>query len=300
MLFKMYVDEEDLLQFLKEDEVRTMLPYFEGANETRRIERSAFKKWVVKAYKERKALAHALTDTKTAVQQLHKLASCVVLVLIIVVTLLIMGVANTKVIFFISSQLLLVVFIFGNTCRTIFEAIIFVFVMHPFDVGDRVVIDGTMMIVDEMNILNTVFLRFDNEMIYYPNSALLTKPISNYYRSPEMGDNVEFTIDFSTPEPVFNDMKTAIHKYIEDNKKYWQPKHSVVLKEIENVNRMKIVLYVLHTINFQDFPERNNRRSELVFELKRIFERLKIKYHLLPQQLHVTQYNVAAAAPSQI
>jgi hypothetical protein len=36
-----------------------------------------------------------------------------------------------------------VVFIFGNACKTVFEALIFVFIMHPFDVGDRCVIDGT-------------------------------------------------------------------------------------------------------------------------------------------------------------
>ena len=55
------------------------------------------------------------------------------------------------------------------------------------------------MLVEEMNILTTVFLKLDNEKIYYPNSVLATKPISNYYRSPDMGDSVEFSIDFATP-----------------------------------------------------------------------------------------------------
>lgn len=36
----------------------------------------------------------------------------------------------------------MVVFIFGNTCKTVFEAIIFLFAMHPFDVGDRCEVDG--------------------------------------------------------------------------------------------------------------------------------------------------------------
>ena len=49
---------------------------------------------------------------------------------------------SIKLLLFLSSQLLLVVFMFGNTAKTVFEAIIFVFVMHPFDVGDRCVIDG--------------------------------------------------------------------------------------------------------------------------------------------------------------
>lgn len=55
------------------------------------------------------------------------------------------------------------------------------------------------MIVEEMNILTTVFLRYDNEKIYYPNSVLATKAISNFYRSPDMKDSLEFSIDFRTP-----------------------------------------------------------------------------------------------------
>lgn len=55
------------------------------------------------------------------------------------------------------------------------------------------------MMVEEMNILTTVFLKLNNEKVYYPNSVLATKPISNYYRSPDMGDYVEFSIDFVTP-----------------------------------------------------------------------------------------------------
>jgi small-conductance mechanosensitive channel len=96
----------------------------------------------VHAYVERKALAHSLNDTKTAVQQLHKLASAIVTVIIIVISLLVTGLATTKVLVVFTSQLLLVGFMFQNTCKTIFESIIFVFVMHPFDVGDRCVIDG--------------------------------------------------------------------------------------------------------------------------------------------------------------
>ena len=66
------------------------------------------------------------------------------------------------------------------------------------------------MIVEEMNILTTVFLRFDNEKIYYPNTVLATKPISNFYRSPDMGDSTEFSIDFRTPVKKIGDLKDKI------------------------------------------------------------------------------------------
>jgi hypothetical protein len=39
------------------------------------------------------------------------------------------------------SQVPLFEFIFGNALKTIFEAIIFLFFMHPYDVGDRCQID---------------------------------------------------------------------------------------------------------------------------------------------------------------
>lgn len=96
----------------------------------------------MKVYLERKSLVHSLNDTKTAVDELNKLVSVLVLVLDIIVCFLLMGFLTTQILVFISSQLLLAAFMFGNTAKTVFEAIIFVFVMHPFDVGDRCVIDG--------------------------------------------------------------------------------------------------------------------------------------------------------------
>lgn len=80
--------------------------------------------------------------------------------------------------------------------------------------------------------------------------------------------------------------------YIESKPKYWNSKHSVIVKEIENVDKMKMSLCVQHTMNHQNYGEKNSRRSELVFELKKIFENLGIRYHLLPQEVHVTQFNV--------
>jgi small-conductance mechanosensitive channel len=84
----------------------------------------------------------SLNDTKTAVDELHNLLNILVAIIILIIWLIILGVRITHFLVLISSQLLLVVFMFGNTCRTVFEAIIFLFIMHPFDVGDRCEVDG--------------------------------------------------------------------------------------------------------------------------------------------------------------
>jgi len=66
---------------------------------------------------------------------------------------------------------------------------------------------------------------------------------------------------------------------------FWYPDHSVVVREIENINKIKMVIFFNHTINFQDSVEKNKRRSELVLEMKSIFDELKIRYNLLPQEI---------------
>lgn len=96
----------------------------------------------VGAFRERRALSLTLNDTKTAVKKLHQMVNFAVAIIVVVIWLLILGIATTRLLVFISSQVLLLVFVFGNACKTVFEAIIFLFAMHPFDVGDRCEVDG--------------------------------------------------------------------------------------------------------------------------------------------------------------
>lgn len=85
----------------------------------------------IHAFRERRALSFTLNGTKTAVNKLHLMANIVVVVIVGCIWILILGFAPTHFFVFISSQLLLVTFVFGNTLKTVFEAIIFLFVTHP-------------------------------------------------------------------------------------------------------------------------------------------------------------------------
>ncbi|RZC60645.1 hypothetical protein C5167_022404 [Papaver somniferum] len=289
-----YIYEEDLLKFLTKEEVANVYPLFEGAVEAGKIKKSMLRNWVVKVYLERKSLGHSLNDAQTAVRELNKIASVIVLVMIVIVWVLLMGIATTQFLVFISSQMLLVVFVFGNMAKTVFEGIIFVFIMHPFDVGDRCLVDNVQMVVEEMNILTTVFLRYDNQKMYFPNSVLATKIIGNFNRSPFMGDAVEFNVNVATSVETIGELKARIKMYIESKPQHWSPNHTVVVLEIVNVHDLKMALYLSHTMNHQNMGEKNNRRSDLVFELKKIFVELKIEFKLLPQEVYVTY---AGSAP---
>ncbi|XP_016468299.1 mechanosensitive ion channel protein 6-like [Nicotiana tabacum] len=278
---------DDLRCFLREEEALKSMNLVEGSPDREKISRASLKSWVVNAFRERRALALTLNDTKTAVNKLHQMVNVLVSIIILVICLVILGIATSKFLLFVSSQVVVVAFVFGNTCKTIFESIIFLFVMHPFDVGDRCEVDGVQMIVEEMNILTTVFLRFDNQKIMYPNSTLSTRPIGNYYRSPDMGDSIDFTVHIATPAEKIAAVKQRITSYIESKKDHWYPSPTVVLMNLEDLNRLKMSVWIRHRMNHQDMGERWLRRAQLVEEMVKIFKELDIEYRLYPIDINV-------------
>lgn len=84
------------------------------------------------AFRERRALAFSLNDTKTAVNKLQQMLDIFVGIIIVIVWLLILKVASIQFFVFLSSQLLLVAFVFGNTCKAMFEGIVFFICDAPF------------------------------------------------------------------------------------------------------------------------------------------------------------------------
>ncbi|KAF3446846.1 hypothetical protein FNV43_RR12026 [Rhamnella rubrinervis] len=293
-----YIYLEDVMRFMRKDEAFKTMHLFGAGAENGKISKSALKDWVVHAFRERRALALSLNDTKTAVDELHKLLNILVAIIIMIISLLILGIQVAHFLVFISSQLLLVVFIFGNTCKTIFEAIIFLFVMHPFDVGDRCEVDGVQMVVEEMNILTTVFLRYDNQKIIYPNSVLATKPIANYYRSPDTGDAIDFCVHISTPVEKMAMMKERIIEYVESKSEHWHSGPMLIMRDVEDLNKVQLSLWPTHTMNFQDIGERWSRRALLVEHMVKIFRELDIEYRMLPLDVNVRSITSLNKPPS--
>ncbi|XP_057769182.1 mechanosensitive ion channel protein 6-like [Salvia miltiorrhiza] len=282
-----YIYLEDLMRFLPEQDALKTLNAVEGSTEADKISKASLKSWVVNAFIERRALALTLNDTKTAVDKLHHMVNVIVGLIILVVCLVILEIATSKLLLYISSQIVVVAFIFGNTCKTVFEAVIFVFVIHPFDVGDRCEIDGVQMVVEEMNILTTVFLRYDNLKIIYPNVTLATRPIGNFYRSPDMGDSVDFVVHIGTPVEKIALIKQRIIAYIEIKNDYWYPQPSVVVMNIEQLHMVKLSVWVRHKMNHQNMGDKWKRRALLVEETVKILKELDIEYRLYPIDVNV-------------
>ena len=77
---------------------------------------------------------------------------------------------------------------FGSTLQSFFEGLIFVFVVRPYDVGDRVFMPDAQgqqldLVVTRMNLLTTVFTSSSGQYMILSNSILRDTLINNAYRS---------------------------------------------------------------------------------------------------------------------
>lgn len=289
LLRKRFINRKDILRYLIEDDVN-MIYSLIAKNVGAGIDELAFQEWVVEAYRLRKSLVHAITDMKIMMSDLYKVSMTLITVVFLMFSL--GKVATlTAVLFWFLPEVSRLQDKSKNTGKGIFDSVLFLFVAHPFDVGDCCEIDGIQMIVEEMNIMDTVFLRFDNKKIRYRNSELMAKPISNYSRNSDIGEKIEFSIDVSTTDKIVNDLKIHIKEYLEAKEKYWQTNHSILVEGIEK-GRLKMDLNVLHKMNYHNFPEMKKHRIELLFALKGFFDHLHIKNYAFPSS-HTSEFHGA-------
>lgn len=75
--------------------------------------------------------------------------------------------------------------------------------------------------------------------------------------------------------------------YVESKKEHWYAAPMIILKDFEELNRLRLALWLTHKMNYQDMGEKFARRSLLMEEMVKIFRELDIQYRLLPVDINV-------------
>mmetsp|Transcript_48393 Transcript_48393/g.113251 ORF Transcript_48393/g.113251 Transcript_48393/m.113251 type:complete len:223 (-) Transcript_48393:18-686(-) len=98
---------------------------------------------------------------------------------------------------FCSSLLLGGSFVFGTSLREMYESIILVTVMRPFDVGDRIEVNSSDLIVTRIRLLTTEAITSTNEFVILKNATLYNESsLKNLRRSPDA--TIEFEVFYNT------------------------------------------------------------------------------------------------------
>ncbi|KAI0225272.1 hypothetical protein L0F63_002908 [Massospora cicadina] len=212
---------------------------------------------ILRAYRERKDINKALRDTSQAVGKLH----CLCLILACFVSAAMCGILT----FFLG-----LTFIFGENAKQFFQSIIFLFAMHPYDVGDRVYIDALQYIVTKVGLLGTEF-RCGHH---------------NARRSERQVDVIEFQLGYDTCKEKLVELKESINRYIDlEESREFSSNPLLAVKAIEDCNQLKLFLSLEHKSNWQNNTQRVIRKTRFLVALRDICLRLGLSYSLPVQKV---------------
>ena len=178
----------------------------------------------------------------------------------------------------------------NGTCNL--TSIIFLFVAHPFDAGDRIIFEGNTMVVEKVSILQTVFA-FDGQKIYMPNSIhglnlveLAHKRIINIRRSGDMNDYVNFKVDIKTPEETIKAIHIKILEFLRSNTKILKSDCMYDIITIED-RMITIRVQIPYIGNWQDGLKRWTTRTKFMFALKKILVDFEIEFVIPTQHIRI-------------
>lgn len=176
-----------------------------------------------------------------------------------------------------ATALLSLSFVFATTAQEVLGSCIFLFVKHPYDIGDRVDITTEQLTVEHIALLYTVFKRVSNgKTVQIPNIVLNTLWVENITRSKAMREQVSVFCAFDTSFEDVNLLKQEMLSFVRDpaNSRDFHPDIDVEVMSIAEMNKLELRIEIRHKSNWSNESLRATRRSKfmcaLVLSLRKV------------------------------
>lgn len=169
-------------------------------------------------------------------------------------------------------------FMFQNAGKICFESLIFVFVEHAFDVGDRVTVDGENMVVQNIEIFTTRFVRWDGQIVYAPNAVLSGKYIFNVRRSGMQSEQIIAQISAQTTTDQLRQVLVQLKEKTLEETKDFTGFVDIVEFSVLDEKKMEVKFTVQYKSNFQHQAQRNARKTKFNMLMKEVLAEQDIEY----------------------
>jgi small-conductance mechanosensitive channel len=225
--------------------------------------------------RERKSITASLKDLDSVVSKLDNVLLFIVTVISILVLISLISTSAAGVLTSAGSAVLALSWLFSATAQEFLQSCIFVFVKHPFDVGDRVSIYGNTgsqmkgddYFVKEIALLYTEFKKMEGHIVQAPNSYLNTLFILNMRRSGGLAEAVPIVIRFGTSIQQIEDLRNALLEFVRAEKREYQGNILTELREVTEAYSLTLNVVFFYKSNWQNELLRLQRRNKFICAL---------------------------------
>ncbi|KAM0143035.1 hypothetical protein ACHAQE_003262 [Botrytis cinerea] len=225
--------------------------------------------------RERKAITASLKDLDSVVSKLDDILLFIVVVITILVFVSLISTSASGVLTSAGSTVLALSWLFTATAQEFLQSIIFVFVKHPFDVGDRVTIYGNTgaklqgddYFVKEISLLFTEFKKMEGHVVQAPNSYLNTLFILNQRRSGGLAEAVPITVKFGTSIEQLEQLREELVKFVKSEKREYQGKIITEVTTIYENYSITFNVVFFYKSSWQNELLRLQRRNKFIIAM---------------------------------
>ncbi|KAI4761457.1 hypothetical protein E4T52_06394 [Aureobasidium sp. EXF-3400] len=171
-------------------------------------------------------------------------------------------------------------FAISGTVQEFLGSCIFLFVKHPYDVGDHVVINNTNMAVEQISLMYSVFRQIDSgSIVQISNMVNNAAWIRNISRSKPMKESYDFAISAKTKFPAIENLKTELQAFVlaPENRRDFQPAIDVELTSVGNLKELKLRVRICQKSNFANDSLYSRRRTKFMCALLSALRKHDIK-----------------------
>jgi small-conductance mechanosensitive channel len=222
--------------------------------------------------RERKSITASLKDLDSVVSKLDDVFMFFVIAIVIIVFLSLISTSAAGVLTSAGSSILALSWLFSTTATEFLQSIIFVFVKHPFDVGDRVTVYGNSgdsglgddYFVKEITLLYTEFKKMQGHVVQAPNSYLNTLFILNQRRSGALAEAVPVVIKYGTTIEQIEGLRQRLLEFCRSEKRDFQSNILTELRQVTENFSLTLNIVFFYKSNWQNEGLRLQRRNKFI------------------------------------
>lgn len=220
-------------------------------------------------HQERLGLGHTLHDAAAAVERLGEVFYGVAAIIAIVACVLLysgpqaydawIGLTG----FFVSLAV-----VFGSTLTTIVHNLIYLFLLHPFDVGDLLLYEGNFYTVRRLELFSSVFVAWNGLWTQIENTVLSKTKLQNLSRSGLYWEVIEAYVDVGTATPSFMmAIRQHMDTYLHANPESFSGNFQLIARHLDKPLHMKVMGF----IEFSFTPQNLTRLYDEIGRLNEAF-----------------------------
>ncbi|OUM69059.1 hypothetical protein PIROE2DRAFT_26418, partial [Piromyces sp. E2] len=231
---------------------------------------------IISIYREKEDIEKSMRDSGLALSKLDGILKFIACIIIFLIGLAMLNNGYSTIMISLGTIWASTMFAFSGIITTIVENIIFLFISHPFDVGDKIQVGDNVMYVTEFGLISTVFRRTDGKKLYCPNKKISSQFIKNVRRSGTIVEDIDLEISLTTTKEQIEELKRRILEFLQKHKNDFQLRAEIALKSLHDVGHTNLGIMIEHNINFQDTFKYNMRRNELLLTIQSLLNEIGI------------------------